>query len=79
MPETKPKCAECGVEIEGDPEVCAKCGFDLHGFRSFFRIFKAAAKRVSDEDAEQQAKDALEKKKSKPSVMDSILGKKKKV
>ena len=76
----KPKCPECQVELEGDPDVCAKCGFLIKDYRSFFRFFKRA---TSDMEAEKQAKEAAEKKqkeeeqkKQKRSTMDYIRGKK---
>lgn len=67
----KRKCPECDVEIEGDPEECAKCKLPLKDFGIFNRLFRASAKQLAAEEA---AKIPA----AKPSVMDSILGKKKK-
>lgn len=78
MPEPKPKCPSCDVEIEGTPEVCAKCGFDLKTFPAFFAFFKTAQKMLKKEDADAAAAAERERQSRKPaSVMDSILGKKK--
>lgn len=75
MPEAKKKCPECDVELEGDPEECAKCKLPLKDFGMFFRLFKTAAKQLTaEEDALAAAE--LAKKPKKLSVMDSILGKK---
>jgi hypothetical protein len=77
MPE-KPKCPNCDVEIEGTPEVCAKCSFNLKDYPSFFSFFKTAAKQLKKEEADAAAAAELEKKgKKPPSVMDGLLGKKK--
>jgi hypothetical protein len=71
MPETKKKCPECGVEIEGTPEECAKCHFPLEGYGIFSRLFKAGIKELQEEEKTRQPP-------PKPSAMDLILGKKKK-
>jgi hypothetical protein len=77
MPSDKPKCPSCEVEIEGTPDSCAKCGFNLKDFPSFFSFFKTAAKQLKrEEDAAKAADEAEKKKKTPPSVMDSLLGKK---
>ena len=81
MPEgtPKPKCPSCDVEIEGTPEVCAKCGFNLKDYPSFYSFFKTAAKQLKGEEATAAAKQKEEDDKKKPvTVMDSLLGKKKK-
>jgi hypothetical protein len=66
----KRKCPECDVEIEGDPEECAKCKFPLQSHGVFNRLFKASIKQLS-------AEEAAKKPAPKPSAMDLILGKKK--
>ena len=74
----KPKCPSCSVEIEGTPEVCAKCGFNLKDYPSFFAFFKTAAKQLKDEETAAEAAAKKEKDSKKPaSVMDSLLGRKK--
>ena len=74
----KPKCPNCEVELEGTPEVCAKCGFDLKAYPTFFSFFKTAAKQLKAEETAAAAKEAEEKKKkTPPSVMDGLLGRKK--
>lgn len=51
-PPIVPKCPECDTElvlIDGKPpEACAKCGFTLEGFETFFRWFKKAMKAWED-------------------------------
>lgn len=48
MPEEKPKCPECGVElvlVENNlPEKCEKCGFLIKGYKPFLRWFQQAVK-----------------------------------
>lgn len=74
----KPKCPNCGVEIEGTPEVCAKCSFNLKDYPSFFSFFKTAAKQLKEEEETAAAAEREKQKQKKPaSVMDSLLGKKK--
>jgi hypothetical protein len=78
MPEDKKRCPNCDVEIEGTPESCAKCGFNLKDYPSFFSFFKTAAKQLKKEDEAEAERVQKEKDSKKPaSVMDSILGKKK--
>ena len=48
MPEEKPKCPECQVELvlvnNEMPEKCEKCGFLIKGYQPFLRWFKQAQK-----------------------------------
>jgi len=82
MPEPtppKPKCPSCGVEIEGTPDSCAKCSFDLKEFPGFYSIFKASMKKFNAEQAEEEkARKAEEdaKKPKKVSTIDYIRGRK---
>jgi hypothetical protein len=74
----KAKCPSCGVEIEGTPEVCAKCGFNLKDYPGFYTFFKTAFKQLrGEEEAEKTEREKAEKAKKPVSVMDSLLGKKK--
>lgn len=79
MPETqKPKCPNCGVEIEGTPEACAKCGFNLKDYPNFYGFFKTAFKQLRAEEKAEEDRLEQEKKGKKPAgVMDTLLGKKK--
>ena len=72
--EKKPKCPECGIELEGNPETCAKCGLQLSDYRSFFRFFKTAAKQLQDEEAAAAA-EKKDKAPKKLSTMDYLRGK----
>jgi len=74
----KAKCPNCSVEIEGTPETCAKCGFDLKTYPSFYSFFKTAAKQLKqEEEAAETERKKKEGEKKPASVMDSLLGKKK--
>ena len=48
MPDPKPKCPECDVElvtVDGKlPEKCAKCGFNIAAYGPFRRLLEAYAK-----------------------------------
>lgn len=76
-PSKKPKCPECGVELEGEPETCAKCGFEITGYKTFYRLLKAGMSQMKAEQEAAEAEAAAKRKTEKPSAMDLILGKKK--
>ena len=74
----KPKCPNCGVELEGTPEACAKCGFDLKTYPSFYSFFKTAMKQMKQEDEAAETERKKKEAEKKPTgVMDSLLGRKK--
>lgn len=73
LEEKKPKCPECGIELEGTPDECAKCGFPLAQYPAFSRLFKRSIKALREEEEEEQRQNPTKK----PSVLDSVLGKKK--
>lgn len=75
-PPPKPKCPDCGVELEGTPEKCAKCGFEIQDYSSFYKFFKTAAKQLSAEEEAEAAKNKPPAAK-KRSTLDYIRGKKK--
>ena len=76
-PTVKPKCPGCGVELEGEPEECAKCGFEIKGYKTFYRLLKTGLSQIMAEEKAEEEESAKQKKTKKTSVMDSILGKKK--
>jgi hypothetical protein len=73
----KPKCPSCDVEIEGTPEVCAKCGFDLKTYPTFFSFFKTAAKQLKKEEEAAEVERKKKEGEKKLSGMDALLGRKK--
>lgn len=76
-PAVKAKCPGCDVELEGEPEECAKCGFEIKGYKTFYRMLKAGMSQLQAEEEAAAAAAADKKKKDKPSAMDLLLGKKK--
>lgn len=52
IPSVKPKCPECDTELvlvnNELPDKCAKCGFVLDGWESFFRWHKLAQKKLKE-------------------------------
>lgn len=79
-PPVKPTCPECGTELVGEPETCAKCQFDLSVYPNFYRLFKVAKKKAKEEDDAAEALRIEEEKKKKPikkpSILDNLRGKK---